>query len=371
MRIKLLLICGVLGLFVLACYQWRPPVSGQLPGTSGLGGSSDRYTLAEGENFAQVAAKFSLDQRTLQCANPDWQPGQTEIILPITSARRHRVKSGETLAQLAEIYQVAPAVISDYSLNFWQGCPGLNAVSKVQTGPALPAGLILYIPDPVNPRSALATGQNKDLPAGEQALSDNYQAEDAPYSALTNPYPASFQLPAAVVNPTVNPSPTATAVPPKPTVAVFVPPPAVSRSRVIGLVGPVGSQLDKEITPAAGHPLIWPIRGVITTNFSAAHPAIDISNTAGTPIYAAQSGVVFYAAMSPYGYGNLIKIDHGDGRHTHYGHFSSVVVQEGQKVSQGQLLGYEGSTGHSTGPHLHFELVVNGRYVDPLLNLPK
>jgi murein DD-endopeptidase MepM/ murein hydrolase activator NlpD len=112
------------------------------------------------------------------------------------------------------------------------------------------------------------------------------------------------------------------------------------------------------------------MRGLITTNFSAAHPAIDIATANGTPIVAAQSGLVYYASWSPYGYGNFVQIEHGDGRQTHYAHLRAFNVKPGDFVQQGQLIGWEGSTGNSTGPHLHFELVIQGRYVDPLLYRP-
>jgi murein DD-endopeptidase MepM/ murein hydrolase activator NlpD len=95
------------------------------------------------------------------------------------------------------------------------------------------------------------------------------------------------------------------------------------------------------------------------------HPGIDIAAGTGTPIKAAAGGLALVAGYSG-GYGNLIVIDHGNGIATAYAHQSSLAASVGQQVGQGQVIGYVGSTGFSTGPHLHFEVRVNGSPVDPL-----
>jgi murein DD-endopeptidase MepM/ murein hydrolase activator NlpD len=114
---------------------------------------------------------------------------------------------------------------------------------------------------------------------------------------------------------------------------------------------------------------IWPVNGTLTSTFGwrwgRMHEGIDIAAPAGTPIAAAASGVVIYAGWLG-GYGNLVVIDHGGGIATAYAHQSSIAVGNGQQVSQGQTIGYVGSTGHSTGNHLHFEVRVQGAAVDPL-----
>jgi murein DD-endopeptidase MepM/ murein hydrolase activator NlpD len=96
------------------------------------------------------------------------------------------------------------------------------------------------------------------------------------------------------------------------------------------------------------------------------HPAIDIAGQEGNPIYATDSGVVVYAGWSDYGYGYLIVVDHGNGWQSAYAHLSAVAVSCGQSVYQGGYIGAMGSTGNSSGPHLHFELVINGVKVNPL-----
>jgi murein DD-endopeptidase MepM/ murein hydrolase activator NlpD len=95
------------------------------------------------------------------------------------------------------------------------------------------------------------------------------------------------------------------------------------------------------------------------------HEGIDIGVGYGTPIAAAASGTVVYAGWES-GYGNFVVIDHGNGLATAYGHQSRIAVSNGEAVTQGQVIGYVGCTGHCFGPHLHFEVRVNGAPVDPL-----
>ncbi|HEY7795847.1 MAG TPA: peptidoglycan DD-metalloendopeptidase family protein [Gaiellaceae bacterium] len=125
--------------------------------------------------------------------------------------------------------------------------------------------------------------------------------------------------------------------------------------------GPTGSP------SAAG--FIWPVHGILTSTFGwrwgRMHEGIDLAVGTGTPVVAAASGTVIVAGWMG-GYGNLVVIDHGNGIATAYGHNTSVAVSYGQSVAQGQLISYSGSTGHSTGPHVHFEVRVNGTPVDPL-----
>jgi murein DD-endopeptidase MepM/ murein hydrolase activator NlpD len=114
---------------------------------------------------------------------------------------------------------------------------------------------------------------------------------------------------------------------------------------------------------------IWPCSGPMTSPFGwrwgRMHEGIDIGCGYGAPAYASAAGTVIVAGWMG-GYGNLVVIDHGNGIATAYGHNSSISVSVGQAVSQGQVIAAIGSTGHSTGPHCHFEVRVNGAPVDPL-----
>lgn len=125
------------------------------------------------------------------------------------------------------------------------------------------------------------------------------------------------------------------------------------------------------LTPDAGAvsatgSYVWPAYGRITQGFRWYHPAVDIANSAGGAILAADSGTVVTAGWSPAGYGNHIVIDHGNGSKTLYAHMSSLSVVTGQRVARGAAIGQMGSTGRSTGTHLHFEIQGSNGKVDPL-----
>jgi murein DD-endopeptidase MepM/ murein hydrolase activator NlpD len=123
-----------------------------------------------------------------------------------------------------------------------------------------------------------------------------------------------------------------------------------------------------DVTPSAAG-FIWPVNGPVTSPYGMRwgrmHEGIDIGVGEGTPIHAAASGRVVYAGWMS-GYGNLVAVDHGRGISTAYGHQSRIAVSNGQDVSQGETIGYVGCTGHCFGPHLHFEVRINGVPVDPL-----
>ena len=117
---------------------------------------------------------------------------------------------------------------------------------------------------------------------------------------------------------------------------------------------------------------IWPSYNnwISGNDFWSGHLAIDIAAGQGVPVYASDSGVVVYAAWNSSGYGNMVMIDHGNGFQTLYAHLSTISVRCGQSVYQGNTIGLAGSTGNSTGPHLHFEVRYFGTFVNPYTVLP-
>jgi murein DD-endopeptidase MepM/ murein hydrolase activator NlpD len=118
---------------------------------------------------------------------------------------------------------------------------------------------------------------------------------------------------------------------------------------------------------AAPGKMLWPTVGhIITQYFSWRHGGLDIANKIGTPIYAAESGVITDSGWSTAGYGNKVDIDHGGGIVTRYGHASKLLVKKGDTVKKGDVIMLMGSTGRSTGPHLHFEVRIRGRVQNPL-----
>lgn len=118
-------------------------------------------------------------------------------------------------------------------------------------------------------------------------------------------------------------------------------------------------------------PSIWPTAGYVSSpyglrwNGTEFHQGIDIAAETGTPIVATADGIVTSAGWNGSGYGNMVDVDHGGGIVTRYAHASAVAVTPGQEVRRGQVIAYVGSTGHSTGPHLHYEVRVDGTPVNP------
>lgn len=118
-------------------------------------------------------------------------------------------------------------------------------------------------------------------------------------------------------------------------------------------------------------PSIWPTQGDVSSRYglrwngSDFHPGIDIANDPGTVVIATADGVVAESGWNAGGYGYMVDIDHGNGIVTRYAHNSSLAVSAGFAVKKGQVIAYMGNTGFSTGPHVHYEVIVNGKAVNP------
>ena len=140
-----------------------------------------------------------------------------------------------------------------------------------------------------------------------------------------------------------------------------------SETKNIQILDPATGEVVKEIDPT----IAWPVQGVITLEFAQSsgyqvfHTGIDIANTTGTSITPFMQGEVVYAGEIFWGYGKHIIIDHGDNIRSIYAHLDKIYVFEGQRVTIGGEVGRMGSTGWSTGPHLHLEIRVYGIPVNP------
>jgi murein DD-endopeptidase MepM/ murein hydrolase activator NlpD len=141
----------------------------------------------------------------------------------------------------------------------------------------------------------------------------------------------------------------------------------------------ISISLERQVTTSdwvllASSPTLWPVEGRITSPFGARidpfngegafHRGVDISTSYGRPIVAPADGVVSFAEFAN-GYGRMVMMDHGHGISTRYGHLSAFAVTEGQALKRGDVLGYVGLSGHSTGPHLHYEVWMHGTPVNP------
>lgn len=148
------------------------------------------------------------------------------------------------------------------------------------------------------------------------------------------------------------------------------------------LLGAIGTRLDsvrdsveRRQALAAATPSIWPVAGWLSSPYGsrtdpfndekAFHPGLDISADYGTPVVATADGTIESAGNSG-AYGLEVVVDHGFGITTKYGHMSRIAVMAGQHVKRGDTVGYVGSTGRSTGPHLHYEIWMNGRLTNPM-----
>ena len=137
----------------------------------------------------------------------------------------------------------------------------------------------------------------------------------------------------------------------------------------------VGLLLDRRYRRMSSTPSITPVRGVLTSGYGyradpisgkrAFHSGIDLSTSPGQPIYAPADGVVVIAERSGH-LGNSVSLSHGFGYSTRFGHMAKIAVEAGEKVERGDIIGYVGNTGRTTGYHLHYEIMLDGKTVNPL-----
>jgi murein DD-endopeptidase MepM/ murein hydrolase activator NlpD len=130
--------------------------------------------------------------------------------------------------------------------------------------------------------------------------------------------------------------------------------------------GVIAVPSDKPVKASVNFTSGYGVRSDPFNSGAAMHPGIDLSGAYGTPIYATADGTVLRAGWNSGGYGNLVEVDHGRGITTRYGHMSAILVSAGQHITRGQQIGRMGSTGRSTGNHLHYEVRIDGRAVNPI-----
>lgn len=145
----------------------------------------------------------------------------------------------------------------------------------------------------------------------------------------------------------------------------YEPPPTQPKTRLARIQKFISRTIEQPIRRLGA--FLWPTAfRHLNQYFSWYHPGVDIKGTLGSPVYAAADGTITQAGWNRGGYGNQVIIDHPDGRSTRYAHLSKIDVEIGDNIKQGQVIGLVGSTGRSTGPHLHFEVIAGGRRLNPL-----
>lgn len=269
-----------------------------------------KYIVQQGDTLFGIADRFNLKPETLLWSN--------QLVL---GDNPHNLRPGQEL-------NILPV---DGAYYRWQAGDGLNGVSRFFG--VKPEDIINF---PGNNLNADTIGDyaNPNIAAGTWLVVPNGRREFVTWSAP--------EIPRA--NPAV--------------------------ARVLG-PGACSSVVDG---PIGSGTFIWPTNNHFLSGFdyspSTNHPGIDIDGETGDPIYAGDNGVVVYAGWNDWGYGNVVVINHGNGWQTLYAHMNTYNVGCGQHVFQGSPIGTIGSTGNSTGSHLHFEMLYNGAKVNPWDYLP-
>lgn len=277
------------------------------------------YTVREGDTLSLIAALFDLDEgevpgwELLVASNkPDLTSAEDfiqpgqKLRIPTRLGVVHTVILGESVGELAEAFDVTSASII--------------AANGISNGDLIRIGDVLLIPNP------------RQIPQPQFEMEEEQPAPDPEPEPLPEPEPEAAPVPAPAPQETVN------------------------RHPVSGFIWPLTTRIR------------------ITSYFGPSHPlGIDmgLSHDPRASIHAAGPGRVTFAGGDPCcSYGLYVIVDHGNGFKTLYAHFRSINVRVGQQVEQGQVLGIAGSTGYSTGVHLHFEVHLNGKRVNPLNYLP-
>lgn len=293
----------------------------------------------------------------------------------------HQVKAGETLDAIAQRYQISGR--------------DLMQANQLESHNLLSVGQELKIPLAAYPDQEVSKLHESPAPSLVEAGTTQFEtASKDPYveqlkadvEKLRQEYQAHYESGPMANSQPVTIASVTSAVERLPSESLAIAP-VEAETFDRGFRPPVGETVSPELPPLSSpdpylpNPetfdgYIWPAKGVITSGYGwrwgRMHRGIDIAAPVGTPILAASSGEVVVAGWNSGGFGNLVKVRHYDGSLTLYAHNSRILVREGQHVKQGQQIAEMGSTGRSTGPHLHFEVHPNGRgAVNPIAYLPK
>jgi murein DD-endopeptidase MepM/ murein hydrolase activator NlpD len=274
------------------------------------------YTVGEGDQLWKIADRFGVRPQTILWSNDlsssdQISPGQQLAILPIDGVIVE-VTAEDSIDSLAEEYGVTPSAIREWPANELGDTDSLIPDQSIM----IPGGIPPVQPEPghtdAEPDETAETG-DKEIP----------EADEEPEKFLS----------------------------------FYSQPPREAQSQ---------QEESSEVSAEGTGEFIWPTTGVITQHFHATHNGWDIASEPGTEIFAVDNGRVIFSGWHEYGLGYAVAIDHGNGYETWYGHMNEhPAVEVGQIVEQGEYIGPMGSTGFSTGPHVHFVIAYNGAHQDP------
>lgn len=377
-----------------------------LPPSSTTLSSASAYQVSVGDTAAKIARSHNIPLSALISANRLSDPNVIFVgqVLQVPSTQSSAVER-QASPQVPSVLPVSTASASNLERSniAIPTVPTRNGAERPQTVAVVPSSILpapsatpdTTVAPEIRPGSTSAA-RNPYVQAllsevkamrGRSAQSVASTQQPIVVAAATATTSTAASLGNTVIAPQANPErvPQALRTPVQSTPTVVATAPLGSENYE-PLLKPITGRMvspDLPSLPAADHFLpdgvlngyIWPARGQLTSGYGwrwgRMHRGIDIASDIGTPIHAAASGVIEYAGWNSGGYGNMVEIRHSDGSMTRYAHMNAIYVQEGQRVSQSQQIGEMGSTGYSTGPHLHFEVhPKGGDAVNPMAYLP-
>ncbi|MEZ4734539.1 MAG: peptidoglycan DD-metalloendopeptidase family protein [Caldilineaceae bacterium] len=306
------------------------------------------YEIKPGDTLWRVALEIGVDLAAMPCTvAPDFSPDQPLVIGNILTVLPpdqgcHTVQPGETLTIISALYGVTPEQIYAIPWNNLQTILPVAKFKELSQTVALPPGRHLRVLRQSSASPPLITPNLTDDAAqrGDDSSFLTWMLQQpvdtSPFAVLAvgGPFADLLGSPHSVTDRALRP---------------------INQPGVVPANWPYGSGL-----------FTWPLAGWLTQGYRYDHRALDIAAPAGTPVAAADRGVVLRAGWNAQGYGLFVIIDHNIDYVTLYAHLSEILVEEGQVIAQGEIVGKVGSTGNSTGPHLHFEIRDFGRLTNPL-----
>ncbi|MBD3880261.1 LysM peptidoglycan-binding domain-containing protein [Phormidium tenue FACHB-886] len=352
----------------------QPSAQPAVPAEVAVAAGMEEYQVGPGDTLAKIARAHNIPQTTLLNANRISDPN---VIFVGQTLRVPSVRPTVPVVPVVQPVAVAPETI---------------APVERQVNPVQPAAEQLEMPSaPAAQPTTNNASYVENLLAEVRALREKHQGNLGAGGAAPQPSVAQQETPAraeqlATVNRT-NPITQAPANQRDSQPDLVATAPLGSESYAPLRQPLTGRTVSPDLPPLPGaeaylpetsrsQGMIWPAKGMLSSGYGwrwgRMHQGIDIAADVGTPIYAAADGVVEFSDWNSGGYGNLVEVRHADGSLTRYAHLNRSLVQAGQRVRQGEQIAEMGSTGYSTGPHLHFEVHPAGQgAVNPIAYLPQ